>query len=103
MEELDCPLSPSPSGLRELSLRDISDLTVERADHDVFSAEHRVTCARSCDAACDYCMAHICIQLSTRTPSPACHAQVNSRRISRRSLLPDDDELQQVLRRPLNR
>ena len=43
MEELDCPLAPSPSGLRELSLRDISDLTVERADHDVLSAEHRVT------------------------------------------------------------
>jgi hypothetical protein len=55
-----------------------------------------------CDAACDYCMAHTYIQLRSRTSSPVCHPQVNSRRISRRSLLPDDDELQQVLRRWLS-
>jgi hypothetical protein len=43
MEDLDCPLSPSPSGLRELSMRDISELGLERADQDALSAELRVT------------------------------------------------------------
>lgn len=44
-------------------------------------------------------MTHLSIiyTLSIKVHSPGRLAQVNSRRISRRSLLPDDDELQQVL------